>query len=49
LRVALLNEIKLLGGRLPVISTNVRLRRDGLPYANDHVPDDKGAAVYFQF
>lgn len=46
--LALLNEIKLLGGKLAVISTNIRLRNDGLPYANDRVPDDKGAAVYFE-
>lgn len=30
-----------------VISTNVELRLDGLPYANRRRPDDTGAAVYF--
>lgn len=31
-----------------VISTNVPLRRDGLPYSNQKEPDDTGAAVYFK-
>ncbi len=30
-----------------VISTNLELRKDGLPYANRRVPDDPGVAVYF--
>lgn len=30
-----------------VISTNVELRNDGLPYANRRAPEDKGVAVYF--
>lgn len=42
----IMDEIRRLGGRLPVISTNVELRRDGLPYANQRV-DDRGIAVYF--
>lgn len=44
----LLSEIKRLGGWYPTISTNVNLRRDGLPYANRPEPDDKGVAVYFE-
>lgn len=31
-----------------VISTNVELRRDGLPYSNRRAPVDPGAAVYFK-
>jgi hypothetical protein len=31
-----------------VISTNVQLRRDGIPYSNAKRPPDPGAAVYFQ-
>lgn len=31
-----------------VISTNVALRRDGLPYSNTKAPEDPGAAVYFK-
>lgn len=43
----LLKEIGLLGGRLPVLSSNIPLRRDGLPYAGQKEPDDRGIAVYF--
>lgn len=31
-----------------VISTNVPLRRDGLPYSNQKEPSDTGVAVYFK-
>lgn len=31
-----------------VISTNVKLRRDGFPLSNQGQPDDPGAAVYFR-
>lgn len=31
-----------------VISTNVELRRDGIPYSNAKRPVDPGAAVYFK-
>jgi hypothetical protein len=31
-----------------VISTNIALRRDGLPLAGQRAPDDPGVAVYFQ-
>lgn len=48
-RDELIHEIQLLGGRLPVLSTNIELRRDGLPYAGQKEPDDRGAAVYFTF
>ena len=42
-------EIKLLGGSQTVISTNIKLRRDGVPQAVDFgksIPDP-GVAVYF--
>lgn len=48
-------EVKLLcGGRWAtdpqiVISTNLNLRRDGLPLANQRAPDDPGVAVYFLY
>lgn len=32
-----------------VISTNLELRRDGLPYASRKAPDDPGVAVYFNY
>lgn len=46
-RDELMREIQLLGGRLPVLSTNIELRRDGLPYAGQAEPADRGVAVYF--
>lgn len=44
-----LGEIRRLGGALPVISTNIPLRKDGLPYATYRTPDDRGVAVYFRY
>lgn len=41
-------EVRALGGQSLVISTNVELRQDGLPYSNRRAPDDPGAAVYFR-
>lgn len=41
-------ELERMGARNIVISTNVELRKDGLPYANRRTPDDVGVAVYFQ-
>lgn len=48
-RDGLMEQIRLLGGRLPILSTNVALRRDGLPYANQSEPSDRGVAVYFEW
>lgn len=51
----IIDEIVLLcGGRYArdpniVISTNVALRRDGLPLAGQRAPDDPGVAVYFTY
>lgn len=46
-------EVGRLAGKYPdpqiVISTNIALRRDGLPLANQRPPDDPGVAVYFQY
>lgn len=42
-------EIKRLGGTKVILSTNIRLRGDGLPYASEREPDDGGAAVYFVY
>ena len=41
-------EIDRLGGTGMVVSTNVPLRRDGLPYAGRQKIDDPGVAVYFE-
>ncbi len=46
---ALLDEIRRLGGSNAVISTNVELRLDGMPYASRRAPDDPGVAVYFSY
>lgn len=48
-RDEVLNEIRRLGGRLPIISSNLQLRQDGLPYANQRQPTDAGVAVYFTY
>jgi hypothetical protein len=46
-------EVSRLAGKYPdpqiVISTNIALRRDGLPLANQRQPDDPGVAVYFLY
>ena len=48
---ALVNEIEMLTGRRTesIISTNIKLRRDGLPYASGKLPEDSGVAVYFKY
>jgi hypothetical protein len=43
----LLWEIERMHGRLPVISTNLELRNDGLPYSKQRPISDNGVAVYF--
>jgi hypothetical protein len=40
-------ELKMLGAKNIVLSTNVELRRDGLPYAG-RKPEDPAVAVYFE-
>ena len=44
----MVDEITRLGGDALIISTNVQLRRDGLPYANQGRIEDPGVAVYFK-
>ena len=44
----LMHELELLGARNVIISTNIPLRRDGLPYAARRPPEDTGVAVYFK-
>lgn len=43
-----LEELRMLKGREVVISTNVELRRDGLPRSGQKQPKDPGVAVYFR-
>lgn len=45
----LLAEIKRMGGSGVILSTNIPLRLDGLPYANSREPNDPGVAVYFRY
>lgn len=45
----LVNELKLLGARYVVISSDLQTRLDGLPYANQRQPSDCGVAVYFDY
>lgn len=40
-------ELGRFGATEIIISTNLKYRQDGMPYANQKQPDDKGAAVYF--
>ena len=47
-RDGLVAEVKRLGGRYIVISTDIETRQDGLPYANQRAPRDTGDAVYFE-
>jgi hypothetical protein len=44
----LLKELRLLGAEQVVLSSNVPLRQDGIPYAGMAQPRDKGVAVYFR-
>lgn len=41
-------ELTKLGGSKIVMSSNLRLRGDGLPMSSQREPDDPGVAVYFQ-
>ncbi|MFS2049747.1 J domain-containing protein [Variovorax sp. Varisp41] len=48
-RDELVREITRLGGRNLIISTNIPLRQDGLPYATYRQIQDYGVAVYFKY
>jgi hypothetical protein len=45
----ILDEIRKLTGsnKDVIISTNLKLRQDGLPYSAQREPEDKGVAIYF--
>lgn len=43
-----MGEVRRLGGKDLVVSSNLRLRSDGLPYADQRRPADPGVAIYFQ-
>lgn len=48
-RDQLFAELQRLGARDVVVSTNIALRGDGLPYSTQKRIDDPGVAVYFNF
>jgi hypothetical protein len=48
-RDELMEELRRLGAHDIVLSTNIPLRRDGLPMASARVPEDPGIAVYFKY
>lgn len=47
-RSLLLRELSLLRATDVAVSSNVAIRRDGLPYANQSRPDDPGVVLYFK-
>lgn len=46
-RTSLVHELEKLHARDVLISTNIPIRRDGLPMVPDREPEDTGVAVYF--
>lgn len=48
-RDGLFKELNLLNARNIIVSTNIALRRDGLPYASGKAPQDTAVAVYFKY
>ena len=46
-RDELLKEIRLLGGRLPILSSNIPLRRDGLPYAGQKAGRPRRGGLFY--
>jgi hypothetical protein len=47
-RDELMDQLRMLNAERVVLSTNMQLRRDGLPYAERREPEDPGVAVYFE-
>lgn len=43
----LLAEVRRIGGKSLVLSTNIPLKKDGTPYAGGYRLDDEGVAAYF--
>jgi hypothetical protein len=48
-RDELLHQLDLMGAKKVILSTNIELRRDGLPMAGQRAPRDPGVAVYFEY
>jgi len=47
-RDGLSDELDRLGAKYPIISTNIELKANGMPYAGRANPEDPGVAVYFE-
>jgi len=45
----IVDEMRLFGGKELIISTDLKLRQDGLPYSGQKQPEDQGVAVYFMY
>jgi hypothetical protein len=45
----IVSEVRRLGGSATIISTNIELKRDGLPYATFRTPEDTAVALYFTY
>ncbi len=43
----IIRQVNLLQGKQLIISSNLRLKKDGFPYSNQRMPEDQGIAVYF--
>lgn len=41
-------ELRLMGAKDLIISSNLRLKKDGDPYSNQREPEDCGIAIYFK-
>lgn len=48
-RNELIKEIQRIGAESAIMSCNLELRQDGLPYSTRRQPDDSGVALYFNF
>lgn len=48
-RDKVMDEIRKFGGKMPILSTEIPLRKDGIPYANYGKLSDEGVAVYFTY
>lgn len=46
---ALEQEIRRMGGVDMIISSNLKVKANGLPYSNQRNPEDPGVAVYFKW
>lgn len=48
-RDILMAEVRRMGGRNLIVSSNLTLRNDGIPRSSQRQPDDSGVAVYFDY